>query len=284
MNKKITILLALSLVLMTSCLPDKASPSAQAQAQPKPAASAPAQRSTPTPDKAPQINIKSDKTGSLRTNQPTKKAVEVPQEVKQMGSNRHESAPTAAQIAAKKRAIADVKNNPTKPKAKAKPTPPKNIDIGPKLPDPCALVSESFIGKLIGVDPLYIGKKDGSGKSFTQRSCFFRWEHDGIANSGVLIQVQKNPIPDEFPDWAAYYVNAKKNEGDKAPDGSSTYRYKDFPGFGVTGAYSSDLGRYYWRLKNDVVFMVALNMPEAKETQLEWARAIATEVSRNAKF
>lgn len=282
MNKKISILLAFSLVLMTSCLPDKASQGAQAQAQPqpKPATAAPAQKSSP--DKAPQINIKSDKTGSLRTNQPTAKAVQVPQEVKQMGRNQHESAPTADQVAAKKRAIADAKNNPPKPKAK--PAPPKTIDIGPKLPDPCALVSEAFIGKLIGVDPLYIGKKDGSGKSFTQRSCFFRWEHDGIANSGVLIQVQKNPIPDEFPDWAAYYVNAKKNEGDKAPDGSSTYRYKDFPGFGVTGAYSSDLGRYYWRLKNDVVFMVALNMPEAKETQLEWAKAIATEVSRNAKF
>ena len=278
MNKNITILLAFSLVLMTSCLPDKAGQGAQAQAQPKPATAAPAQR--PNPDKAPQINIKSDKTGSLRTNQPTAKAVEVPQKVQQMRQNnrQHESAPTAEQIAAKQRA----KANPQKPKAQ--PAPPKTIDVGPKLPDPCALVSEAFIGKLIGVDPLYIGKKDGSGKSFTQRSCFFRWEHDGIANSGVLIQVQKNPIPDEFPDWAAYYISAKKNEGDKAPDGSSTYRYKDFPGYGVAGAYSSDMGRYYWRLKNDVVFMVALNMPEAKGVQLEWAKAIATEVSRNAKF
>ncbi len=155
--------------------------------------------------------------------------------------------------------------------------------IGPSLPSACSLLTEAFIGKVIGVDSEYISVKDGSGKSLTQRSCFFRWDHEDEANSGVLVQIQTNPLPEEFPDWASYYISAKKNHGDKSADGGSTYRYKDFTAVGVSGAASYDLGRYYWRDAQDRVFMVAFNLPSNEAQQMTWAKALAKEVTKNVK-
>jgi len=155
---------------------------------------------------------------------------------------------------------------------------------GSKLPSACGMVSESFLGGVIGVDADYIATKNGSGKSTTQNSCFFRWDQDGLANQGVLVQIQSNPLPDEFPDWASYYISAKRNQGDKSPDGASTFRYKDFKGYGVAGAYNYDLARYYWRTETDHVFLIAFNIQSTAEEQLQWANKIATEVMKNVKL
>lgn len=165
-------------------------------------------------------------------------------------------------------------------KANKAPAFPKNA---PALPNACSLLSEAFIAKVVNVDAAYISVKDGSGKSPTQRSCFFRWEHEGTPNSGVLVQVQTNPVPEDFPEWAKYYVAAKKTDGDKAPDGSATFVYKDFPGVGEDGAYSFGLGRYYWRTADDYLCMVAFNLQANEQQQLTWAKQLAQEVMRNFK-
>jgi len=294
MNTKITILLAFSAILTTSCLPDKGATAQQgsiekatkSESKPMTAKEYDQQNAARKAQSAsaPQVTIKSDQTGSLRTGQTynQKPVYNNPKAQTNNPIDYSKSGVSQAEIDAKRRAKAEAKNNPPPPKPKKAPKP--KVEVGPKLPSACSLINEATIAKIIGVEADYIAQKDGSGKSATQRSCFFRWEHEGIPNSGVLIQVQKNPLPDEFPEWAAYYVNAKKNQGDKAPDGTSTYRYKDFPGYGVAGAYSSELGRYYWRTKNDIVYMVALNMPEATDVQLGWAKAIAAEVNRNSKI
>lgn len=206
----------------------------------------------------------------------TKKAY-TPQQLEKIRAQKekanNKSGKTAAERLAETKALkGKTDNNPLTP---SKP--------GPPIPNSCELLSEAFIAKVVNVDPGYIAVKDGSGKSGTQKSCFFRWEHEGTPNSGVLVQVQTNPVPDDFPEWAKYYISAKKKDGDKAPDGSATFIYKDFPGFGQDGAYSFGLGRYYWRTADDYLCMIAFNLESNEAQQLAWAKELAAEVVRNFK-
>ncbi|MBT8231544.1 MAG: hypothetical protein HKO66_15105 [Saprospiraceae bacterium] len=153
------------------------------------------------------------------------------------------------------------------------------------LPEPCGLLTDDFIGKVIGVDKNAITLKDGSSPATPYaRSCFFRWDHLGTPNSGVLIQVQDNPVPDEFPDWAPYYIQAKRNQGEKSPDGSLSYKYKKLDGLGVDGAYSFELHRYLWRDAKNYVYLIAFNLPSTEGEELEWAKKLGAEVMKNAKL
>ena len=163
------------------------------------------------------------------------------------------------------------------------PTKVKADPIG-TLPDACTLINEPFIGKTIKVVPEAITIKDGSGpSSTTARSCFFRWEHKGVPNSGVLIQIQKNPLPDEINDWAAYFIQAKVNSGDNDPTGGVNYKYKPVNDIGKAGAYSYDMHRYFFRTEEDIVFMVAFNIRATEEEELAWAKTIGKEALKNYK-
>ncbi len=149
------------------------------------------------------------------------------------------------------------------------------------LPSACALIEENAVGKILGIDPRAIGVKDGSGpEAVHSKACFFRWDHEGIANSGVLIQIQDNPVADEHPEWAKYYISSKINQGDKNGDGTGQFRYKDW-GVGVASAYNYEMARYYWRTENDLVFMIAFNLPSAEAQQLVWAEKLYKEVTNN---
>jgi len=153
------------------------------------------------------------------------------------------------------------------------------------LPEPCGLLSDGFIANVIGVEKDAITLKDGSNPATPYaRSCFFRWDHRGTPNSGVLIQVQSNPVPNEFPDWAPYYLQAKRNQGEKSPDGSLVFKYKDFDKMGVDGAYSYDLHRYLWRDAKNYVYMVAFNLPATESEEVEWARKLGAELMKNANL
>ncbi len=145
------------------------------------------------------------------------------------------------------------------------------------IPNACLLVPKEKLASILGVDVNQVNQKDGSStQSKFSRSCFFRWEHDGIPNSGVLLQVQKNPVPDEFEAWATSFIAAKKESGETDFSGASeVFKYKDFPGIGTAGAYSHQLGKYYWRIDNDYVCMIAFNILESTEAeQLRWAKAL----------
>lgn len=151
------------------------------------------------------------------------------------------------------------------------------------LPSACTLIRDSDIAKIINVNANEITLKDGSG-SFSQhsQSCFFRWTHNGVPNSGILIQVQDNPLPDEFPEWASYYVAAKINQGEQKPDGSGSFRYKrQANGLGQAAAYSNELSRYIWRINNEYVFMVAFNLPGGEAQKIKWAEDIGKVVMNN---
>ena len=90
----------------------------------------------------------------------------------------------------------------------------------------------------------------------------------------------RNPVPDDLPEWASYYISSKRNQGDKMPDGETSYRYKDFP-LGKAGGYNYDIGRYVWRIDTGNVFMIAFNIQSSEAEQLIWAEKIGKEVEKN---
>ena len=153
-----------------------------------------------------------------------------------------------------------------------------------KLPDACTLVTDKFIGKTIGVNPMAINIKDGSGPASSHaRACFFRWDHEGIPNSGVMVQVMDNPLPDEFPEWASYYIKAKIDGGDVKPDGTGAFKYKKLDGVGLSGAYSFDMHQYLMRTEAGYIIGVAFNLPASEDEELAWSKIIGKEVIKNLK-
>lgn len=149
------------------------------------------------------------------------------------------------------------------------------------LPDACALMSIDNLKSIIGETVGEVQIKDATNaQSKNVKSCFFRWEHEGMPNSGMLMQVQGNPLPDEFPDWAKVFVESKKTSGEKslaAGGGELEYMYKNFP-VGIDGAYNFELGKYYWRVDNEMVLMLAFNLPVDESIVVDWATQLAKTV------
>jgi hypothetical protein len=151
-----------------------------------------------------------------------------------------------------------------------------------KLPDACSLVDDAFIAKTVGVNPAAVETKDGSSSASQHaRSCFFRWDHKGVANSGILVQIQENPLPEEIDNWASYYIQAKIQQGETNPSTMESFKYKKLENIGESGAYSYEMHRYLWRTDNDKVFMVAVNIRATEEEELKWVYAIGEELMQN---
>jgi len=154
---------------------------------------------------------------------------------------------------------------------------PKTYD--PSVPDACDLITKDEIAAVIGTDPASISIKDGSNlRALNVRSCFFRWEHNGVPNSGVLVQAQSNPLPEEFPDWSTTYIKAKIESGDKTLDGV-TYLYKPFDGGGIEGAYNHEMQKYFWRTNEDIIYTLTFNLGSDEPTQLAWAEKLAKTIN-----
>jgi len=248
-----------------ACLPDKPTPRTAAPAPPQPPAK-------PTLSTQPPANASAN---NQRQNVQASDAMIQAQDRAMQMKNSGQA--TQAEIDAKLKAVEASERNRPQQNQPA----PKKKSVQNLPESACNLLTEEFIGEVIGIDYRYISTKSASGGAEFQRSCFFRWDQDDTPNAGVLIQVQVNPIVDEFPDWADHYIPSKKSSGDNAPDGSANYTYKDFDGVGEEGAYNHSLARYYWRTKDDRICMVAFNIPTTEQQQLIWAKKIGKEVMRN---
>ncbi len=151
--------------------------------------------------------------------------------------------------------------------------PPKTYDKS--VPDACSLLSTQEIASAIGIDASTISIKDGSNlRSLNVRSCFFRWEHRGVPNSGVLVQAQSNPLPDDFPNWSTTYIKSKMESGEKSMDGE-TFLFQPFNGGGIEGAYNHAQSKYFWRMDDKLIYTITFNLGEDEPTQLAWAEKIA---------
>ncbi len=233
---------------------------------------------TEIPAKKPKANKPKPKANSNPINPKAKKKV-VDQARKQLSElEANKSSMSVSDFNRKKESYEAMISNPEKFIPKSKPT-PQQMNT---LPSACGLISEDFIGSTIGVDVGSINMKDGtSSASEHARACFFRWDHKGVANSGVLIQIQENPLPDEIDDWAAYYIQAKINQGETNPNTMESTRFKPYKELGISGAYNYEMQRYLWRTDNDKVFMIAFNLRASEKEQLSWAKTLGEEIMKN---
>ena len=276
-----TILIASLILMLSSCVED---PKVAAKNAPQqPTSSAPVAQQAPSVKVNPDSPAFAPSQGKSLTTKSDNKAT--PEQMDQLRAAAKKEGLTDAQIDAKLKGIksdVDLSQPTQQPKPQPKSQPTTTPTTG-RLSSACSLLNPAFIAEVIGVDKDYITVKESITQTNTQRSCFFRWDHEGMANNGVLVQIQNNPFPEEHPEWPSYYIAAKRNQGDKSPDSAVTYRYKHFTEVGVSGAYNYDLARYYWRTEKGQVLMVAFNLPATEEVQYAWGTKMAKEVMRNLR-
>lgn len=138
------------------------------------------------------------------------------------------------------------------------------------LPFACDLVRNSQMLEIIKInEELDVMDGNRSGTSSNASSCFYKWNDAVYGSSGVMIQVQKNPLPDELPDFVQAYIDNKKYEGENANEaGGAKYKYKDFEGLNIEGVqaiYNEELNRYYFAKDTKYLNSVAFNYPLKRE-------------------
>lgn len=153
------------------------------------------------------------------------------------------------------------------------------------IPDACDLLTSETISKYVRQPANTIFPADGSSPQNPKaRACFFKWDGSAIPNAGVMVQLQKNPVEEDVPEYFTYLISSKKTEGDKDPMSDGAVMYKDWPGFGDDGAYSTEAGKYVWRVGNEWAFMIAFNTVLPPKAQKVAAEAFAMEVMSKMSF
>lgn len=152
------------------------------------------------------------------------------------------------------------------------------------LPDPCSLISTETISKLFNIDERFISAVDGDneGNKKDHRACFFKWDEPDYPNTAILLQLQTNTMDaEEFPEWMSYAIANKRTSGETMMGESEPHLFKTFPNVGTDGSYNYDIGKYYWRLDNDLMIMLAYNMQITEDHQFSSAQTMAGEVMAN---
>lgn len=157
--------------------------------------------------------------------------------------------------------------------------------VNPKraLPDPCQLVSKQTIASLFNIDPIYISPVDGSpdGNKREHRACFYKWDDPNFPNTAILIQLQTNTMDEEYENWMSMSIANKRTTGETMMGDREPHIFKLFPNVGTDGSYNYEIGKYYWRIGNDLMIMLAYNMDISEEHQFSSAKAIAKELMDN---
>ncbi len=134
---------------------------------------------------------------------------------------------------------------------------------------------EEFLGLKSGT--IYDVTKNLNPANKNNNSIFYKIEDPDLGNAAVMLQVSKNPLPDEITDYefASYYINNKINEGERSVNNpEAPIKFEDWD-MGVSGAYNKDLGKYYWRDENSVIYLFATNVTLPFETQFKAAEKVA---------
>jgi len=148
------------------------------------------------------------------------------------------------------------------------------------VPNATKLVPRATIAKIIGEDPEHLEIKQGNSVSEKNyQACFIKWP-SGFPNAGILLQVSRNPVYDEFRDWAISFIDSKKTSGETLPGTEELVKFKDYTEHGDSGAYNYEAGKYYWRINRDYVITVAFNIDWNEAKQYRVATELGTEVMK----
>ncbi len=161
---------------------------------------------------------------------------------------------------------------------------PKGIVDPEKLPIPnaCEMVSDAWIKDNLKLNVKDISIREAnSDKNKFFKSCFFQWEESADnPNAGILIQIQTNSVYKEFPEFIAKSIEAKRTDGEMMMDSPDPVKFQKFD-VGLDGAYSYAMKRFYWRIDDNYLFMLAFNIDMSEEEMVDKAETIAEEVTRN---
>ena len=146
----------------------------------------------------------------------------------------------------------------------------------------CSLVSTNVVAEALGMNNDQIKQSNATpaAENPVQSACFYKWEDFDLPNSGIFIQIIRNPLGDEYPDYISKYVESYRLQGEQGVDEQPVF-FKKFEGFGDDGSYSTEAGKYFWRLGEKVSFLVAFNTTHNPAKQYEIATAVAKELTLN---
>ena len=102
-----------------------------------------------------------------------------------------------------------------------------------------------------------------------------------LPNTGILLQIQANPVEDEYAEWVTLFVSSKRTTGEKTMGTNETFKYNKMEGLGDDGSFSHRLGKYIWRDGNKYAFSIAFNTNSAKDVQMKNAKAIGNIMMKN---
>ena len=84
------------------------------------------------------------------------------------------------------------------------------------IPDACDLLTTKTIARYVRQPAESIFLADGSSPQNPKaRACFFKWDGSDLANAGVMVQLQKNPVQEDVPEYFTYLISSKKDRGRK---------------------------------------------------------------------
>jgi hypothetical protein len=111
------------------------------------------------------------------------------------------------------------------------------------------------------------------------REIYDKWSDNEVPNAGIFLQMLRNPlVEEEYATYISLMIESKRTQGEQTVEGESTV-FRKFEGFGDDGAYSTEGGKYFWRLGEDIVFQIAFNAAFGPEEQYKIARTIAKEMT-----
>lgn len=150
------------------------------------------------------------------------------------------------------------------------------------LPNMCELVPKSYIAEVLGLEEGDLTPRNSSpaGSNPNHKTCFFKWNDPNFPNSGIMMQAMKNPMTDEFPEYITTFIESKRTNGENTMTDEVTFYYKDFKGLGNDGVYNSDLGKYYWRFSDQVIFFLAFNSIHEHQEQMAMATKLAKRMTK----
>ena len=138
---------------------------------------------------------------------------------------------------------------------------------------------EGFLGLQEGAIYDVVKNVDESDKN--DNSIFFKISDPELGNAAVMLQASKNPLPDDISDYdyASYYINIKVTDGERTmQDPMNAVPFEEWDQ-GLSGAYNKDLGKYYWRDKDNVIYCFALNTTLPINQQFDAAMKVAESIT-----
>ena len=132
------------------------------------------------------------------------------------------------------------------------------------LPNACDIVTSDQMAEILGLEEGELEMLDGNrnNKGANNTSCFYKWYDDSYDNSGVMIQIIRNSMPDELPDYVQATMNNKKWNGENSfEEPGVKYMYVDYEGIEVPAIFNDELDRYYFTKGYKYLYSVAFNYP-----------------------